>query len=51
MTFIDHTTVHYFPGSTTTLSQDLKAGDTVVHLNSLAGWWTGVPNDDYLEWR
>lgn len=32
--------VMYVPGSTTTLSQDLKNGDTVVYLTSVAGFKT-----------
>lgn len=37
---ISNTHVNFISGSTTTLSQDLKNGDTVVHLSSLNGWNT-----------
>lgn len=32
--------VNWLPGTTTTLSQKLSPGDTVVHLTSLSGWNT-----------
>lgn len=36
--------VMYVPGSLTTLSQDLKPGDTVVHLTDASGFTTTAPD-------
>lgn len=39
---IDADKVLFIPGSTTTLAQDLKAGDTYVYLTSAAGFDRGA---------
>lgn len=38
----------YLSGSTTTLAQDLKAGDTVIHLTDSSGWSTSYAYGFYL---
>ena len=38
----------YLSGSTTTLAQDLKAGDTVIHLTDSSGWSTSFAYGFYL---
>ena len=35
----------FLSGTTTTLSQELKNGDTVVHFTNLSGWRTGETLD------
>lgn len=38
----------YSPGSTTTLAQDLKSGDTVIYLTDASGWSTSISYGFYL---